>query len=336
VNQPPAPSAHGSSLRDATTPCFFHPQIKSGIIRVRGQDRQDFLQRLSTQEINSLQPGEGALTALLNPKGRLLDLLHLLVLEEEMLLLTSGDNGPEILSWLENHLFREDVRLNLDIPDCVGVYGSRAPGILAALAATELAPLRPGYSLRISISGTAVLVTGTFPLAGAGFLLLAPEGSTASLITSLEAAGVQPASTETVDAFRVATGVPAWGREITQEFNPWEAALDSAISLTKGCYLGQEIVARIHTYKKLQRRLTGLEVEGEEVPGPGTPVCHGSREVAKLTSAALSPVSGRVVALAFLPLSLSGSAEELTVIAGVSRRAARVIGLPFLNPQVAG
>jgi folate-binding protein YgfZ len=76
-----------------------------------------------------------------------------------------------------------------------------------------------------------------------------------------------------LEALRVAAGVPAWGRELSEEFNPWEAGLDAAVSLSKGCYVGQEIVARIHTYKKLQRRLTGLEVEKAPKLRPWAPPC---------------------------------------------------------------
>src|SRR4029450_8693189 len=94
-----------------------------GKIRLRGKDRRDFLHRLSTNAILPLKAGEGALTALLNPKGRLLDLLQVLALEEELLLIASDGAGEKVLAWLEAFHFREEVTIEPWDSDCVGLYG---------------------------------------------------------------------------------------------------------------------------------------------------------------------------------------------------------------------
>ncbi|HEV8375543.1 MAG TPA: glycine cleavage T C-terminal barrel domain-containing protein [Candidatus Polarisedimenticolia bacterium] len=313
--------------------CLVASREELGRIRLRGKDRHDFLHRLSTNDILALKPGEGRLTALLNPKGRLLDLLQVLVLEEEMLVITSEGAGEKVLSWLEAYHFREEVEIEPCESDCLGLYGERARSLLARLSGEEVPAVSYGHNRMLTLAGVRARLAGSFPLAGAGFFLLAPSGSAPVLRDALQAAGAQRASRELLEALRVAAGVPAWGRELTEDFNPWEAGLDAAISLAKGCYVGQEIVARIHTYKKLQRRLSGLEIEGSVAPPPGSAVLHESKQVATLTSAAVSPFSGKPIGLAFLPLPLVGVSQTLEIRSDSSSRPARVVSLPFLSSQ---
>jgi tRNA-modifying protein YgfZ len=312
---------------------WFGNRSGLGRIRLRGKDRRDFLHRLSTNAILPLKPGEGALTALLNPKGRLLDLLQVLALEEELLLIASDGAGEKVLSWLEAFHFREEVAIEPWDSDCVGLYGEEARSFLSRLAGEEVPALPYGHHRSLTLGGISARAAGSFPLAGQGFLLLTAPGSSPSLQERLQGAGAREASGQMLEALRVAAGVPAWGRELSEEFNPWEAGLDAAVSLSKGCYVGQEIVARIHTYKKLQRRLTGLEVEeGSEAPTVGATVLHQAEQVATITSAAISPLSTRPLALAFLPLPLSSISQALEIAEGESSRHARVVPLPFLNP----
>jgi folate-binding protein YgfZ len=115
------------------------------------------------------------------------------------------------------------------------------------------------------------------------------------------------ASSACLDTLRIEAGLPASGRELTEEYNPWEARLDDAISLDKGCYVGQEVIARLHTYKKVSRLLVRLTAQGDEgasageVVIPGATIQVGSETSGVVTSSARLPGGGdRVVALGYV------------------------------------
>ena len=99
---------------------------------------------------------------------------------------------------------------------------------------------------------------------------------------------------------RIEAGLPAGGRELNEEHNPWEARLSDAISLEKGCYVGQEVIARLNTYKKVSKFLVRLLVAGNEDPVPGTPLCHQGETIGSVTSSARVPGTGTVLALGYV------------------------------------
>jgi folate-binding protein YgfZ len=214
--------------------------------------------------------------------------------------------------------------------------------------------------------GLEIEVARTFPLGGSGFLLLSPESKTKNpaspsgsesknsressvresgaasatatgamkkLFSSLVAAGASPAAEDSLEPLRVAAGIPELGRELSEEYNPWEVGLDRAISLTKGCYLGQEVVARLHTYKKVQRRLALMEIDGPSLPEAGAVFLSNGADAGQVTSAAFSPDSGRPLAMGFLRIGPAAPGSGVTVSAGSSDRPVRFIPLPFLDSR---
>ena len=304
-----------------------------GRIRMSGKDRQDLLHRLSTNEIKSLKPGEGALTALLTSRGRIVDLLHALAGESYLTLIASDGNAARVRSWLETYIFREEVALeDAGAGGCLGLYGAASASLLDRLARDNWSSLPVAHHRRSKLAGLEVRVAGTFPLAGLGFLLLCDPGNTSALWDALVAAGAVPAGSEALERLRIAAGVPELGKELTEDQNPWEAALDGAISLTKGCYVGQEVVARLRTYQKIQRRLGGLELEGDELPASGSSILFAGREVGKITSAARSPRGANGLALGFLQVDHAGPGEAVEVSHLSGSIPARVIDLPFWSP----
>ena len=320
--------------------CVVADRSALGRIRMLGKDRQDLLHRLSTNEINALKPGEGSLTALLNTKGRILDLVHALVDEADLLIVASPGNGERVRAWLDTYIFREEVTLeDAGSSGCLGLYGPRAAATLERVAGGSWEGLPLAHHRRAALAGMDLRITRTYPLAGSGYLLLGEGGRTAHVRDALVEAGAVPAGSEALERLRVAAGVPELGRELTEEYNPWEIDLDYAVSLTKGCYLGQEVVARLHTYQKVQRRLAGLEIEGSSPPEPKAPIVVGPGEggegetaVGHVTSAALSPATGKPLALGLLRKTHALPGRELLVLSAQARLRARVITLPFSNP----
>jgi folate-binding protein YgfZ len=152
----------------------------------------------------------------------------------------------------------------------------------------------------------------------------------AALLATGAPAGLEIADEATLETLRIEAGWPGAGRELTEHWNPLEADLQWAVSFTKGCYTGQEVVARLTTYKKVQRTLRGLKIAGDRVPILDSKVRQGETEVGVVTSGAWSPGLGSVIALAYIDLAQSAPGTALAVeIEGAQMAAAEVVPLPF-------
>jgi tRNA-modifying protein YgfZ len=330
------PISFGDPAREAAAAlhgCVVAGRWDLGQVRMLGKDRQDFLHRLSTNDIKSLKPGEGAFTAILNTKGRVLDLLQALAGETELLLITSPGATEKVRSWLDSYLFREQVSLEAgegaSLP-CLGLYGPDSAGILERLAGGGWTALPPVHHRMAEIAGTRIRVARSFPLGGSGFLLFGLGTDLLPAWEVLRGSGAVPAGSVALERLRVAAGVPGWGRELVEDYNPWEAGLGAAVSLDKGCYLGQEIVARLHNYRKVQRRLSGIRLEGPPPPA-GSAVLdgEGGEEIGLITSAELSPGGEGSVALAILGIRHIGENREIRVAVPEGQSRGWVVSLPF-------
>ena len=317
----------------ALTGCIVAQRSSLGRVVLRGKDHRDLLQRISTNEINGLKPGEGALTVFLNPRGRILDLVHAVANEDQVLLITSAGNCKRIHEWIDSFVFREEVTLEESSKDTLlGLYGPGAGPLLENLTGlANLEDLRTAWHREAQLGQMRLRIIRTLPLAGSGFFTLVASEDAASVWVALVGAGAVPAGEQALERLRVESGVPALGHELSEDQNPWEASLDQAISLTKGCYTGQEVVARLNTYKKVQRKLAGLAMDAEGLPDVGSQVFQGDRPIGKVTSSAPSPLDRKPIALAFLALPHPPPGARVEVDSGGTRLAARTRALPFVS-----
>jgi folate-binding protein YgfZ len=156
-----------------------------------------------------------------------------------------------------------------------------------------------------SLGTVPVVVVRTFPLAGDSFLLTVTAESAAGLRAAIHGGAGEPvveAGAALLEVLRIEAGMPASGLELTEEHNPWEARLADAISLTKGCYVGQEVVARLNTYKKVARQLVRLSIPAPAAgSAAGDPIRAAGEKVGVVTSSVVLPDgSGRAIALGYV------------------------------------
>jgi len=282
-------------------------------LRVTGKDAVDLLHRLSTNDIKAIREGGGAPTVFTTAKGRILALVTVHRLPGELQLLVETDRAEALREWIDRYTFREEVQVEdwRASHTTLAVCGPQARAIVAAVF-PQAAGLERHGAAEVELNGTAALLVRTFPLAGDAWLLNLPHGAVeAARSRLLEAAGgrLQVASPETIEALRLEAGMPLAGRELTEERNPWEARLDEAISLSKGCYVGQEVIARLNTYRKVARLLVRLESEGtaaagaaQAMPFPeGAQVSAAGESIGVVTSSVVLPEgASRVLALAYV------------------------------------
>ena len=244
--------------------------------------------------------------------------------------MTGPSRSGAVLEYIERYTFREEVRVQEASRShgTLGIFGPRASEHVASLFGSESTGLALHHARPVELAGATGLLTRTFPLAGDGWHLVAestrlPAQRAAILERCRDLVEAGPGCLEVL---RIEAGLPSAGRELTEEYNPWEARLQDAISLTKGCYVGQEVIARLNTYKKVSKYLVRLQLEGDP-PAIGSRLENGAGEpIGTLTSAAAVPGEDRVVALGFVRDEEASEGREITIVDGARRLGARLLG----------
>ncbi len=279
-----------------------------GRVRAVGGDRLDLLDRMSTNAMTDLAAGEARPTVFTTPIARIIDLVWVLNRGDEALLVTGVGRAPAVRRWLAGYIFfRDDVKL----PDAsgeleqIGLFGPKAAAIAEAIVpgAESLAEDR-------FLEQDEVIVWRGQPLAGGGFSVIAPASKMAAAWQTAVAAGARPAGEACYQMLRLAAGRPAAEHELTEVYLPLEVDLWNAVSFTKGCYIGQEINARMESRGKLARRLVGLKL-GAPVAA-GAEVRAGDSVAGRVTSAAVLPDRGPV-ALAVLKTAVADAGTPVMV-----------------------
>ena len=311
-----------TALRAARESAVFAHRPAPGVLKVTGEDALDLINRLSTNEVEEMAAGSGLSTVLTTNKGRVVDLLTMFYLPDHWLVLTSSGNQQKVIDWIEDFTFGEEIEVEDVTAETVvlTIVGPRAPDIMHTLTQADFSALPIHHSVQTMISATEVLVSKADPALGEAFTLLAPIASARALSAEILAAGeafdMREMDADSYEAFRIAVGVPAYGPELGEEVNPLEAGLWDSVSFTKGCYVGQEVVARLNTYEKVKRYLAMLSLEEGAIPDVGAPLAVDGKDAGKLTSVSPIPISGRRPALGYVRKAYAKPEAAFTVESG--------------------
>jgi len=230
------------------------------LLVLTGVDVRDFLQRMSTNDLTTLDDGP-VQTALTTEKGRMVDIVTVMKLEDKSVLLSgiSGDQNKTV-AWLERFIFMDDVSVRM------------ASSEYRHIVFPEELPHPPPAGARQFRDAW-------------GFHVILPKGSAGAYVAELNMKGVEHLSPGILETYRIMRGIPDWPSEVSIEYNPLEAGFTSAVSWTKGCYVGQEVIARLDTYKKLQRRLVNLLIHHNSSPRQNLYI--GKELIGSITSVSL-------------------------------------------------
>jgi folate-binding protein YgfZ len=333
-----------SAYQAARQGAAFIDRSARGRLVVSGRDRATYLQGLLTNDIAALKAGEGCYAAYLTPQGRMISDLWVYELGDVILLNLPGELTATVLGMLDRFIFSEDVQLG-DVSGAFGqvaVVGPEAARVVQALleaspvapraSAVSLAALPEHGNLRGLIGSSPAIVTRVTDAGEPGFDVYVERERAGWLKEHLLTAGVQEADEETAEVLRLEAGVPVFHRDMDEETIPLEAGIESrAISLSKGCYVGQEIIIRVlhRGHGRVARKLVGLVLDGEAVPARGTTVTSADRAVGEVTSGVRSPALGRPIALAYVQRDFVAPGTMLSV----DGAQAAVTALPFVPHQ---
>ena len=299
-------------------------------IAVAGKDRRSYLQGLLTNDIEALTAGTGCYSAWLTPQGRMLTDMHVLESGDMMLLDVPADQLQSTLQRLDQFLFSEDVQL-ADLAGslrAVWVHGPSAPAIVErVIHGLSGVGDWPDYrNARAEFNGAAAVVARVDQLGVPGLCSYVAPAEERALLAALHAAGAVPADAAALEAARIEAGYPIFGVDMTEDTIPLEAGIEErAISFTKGCYVGQEVIIRVlhRGHGRVAKRLMALRIEGP-APAPGAKLFAGGREVGAVTSAAGSPRHG-AIAMGYLHRDFVAPGTSVEVDAAGGRAAATVM-----------
>jgi folate-binding protein YgfZ len=304
-------------------------------LKISGLDALDFVHNYTTQDVKALAEGAGLQTAVTTWKGTMVDHVFLYRLDDGLRMIGHAGTAPRLRGALEKFLIGADVEL-ADLTAERGmlyVFGPHAAALLEEAAGEPLADL-PMHAFRlVALGGADAMVARTWPIAGAGFMVLVPAEQAAEAFAAIRSAATADRSVpcigeEAFEVLRVEAGVPAYPAEINEERNPWEVRLADSVSMRKGCYLGQEVIARLVNYQKVQRHLVGLSLPLPPPVGSDLLDAEG-KVVGRITSVAPDPGAPRVLALGFLKPEWAVAGRQVRVAAGETPLEAEVRDLPF-------
>jgi folate-binding protein YgfZ len=309
-----------------------------GRIVVSGSDRATYLQGLLTNDISALKPGEGCYTAYLTAQGRMIADAFVYELGDVILLSLPGDVLETVLARLDQFVFSEDVQLG-NVTESYGqlaIVGPQSAEVIAKavpeLSLAVLAGLGDNGNVRSTWNGNPVIVVRTGDLGERGFEVYVERARVADLAAAFARLGVPALDVEAVDTLRIEGGVPQFHRDMDEQTIPLEAGIESrAISFTKGCYVGQEVIIRVlhRGHGRVARKLVGLRLDvnvNAAVPPDGAVIRAGEREIGHVTSACWSPALGRPIALAYVHRDFVEPGTNVQVDA----TRAEVSALPFV------
>ena len=266
-----------------------------GVIEVSGGDRVRWLDGMISADVKSLAPGTGAFGLLLTRQGRVVADLHVLARTDSLWLELEAAGIEAVLTRLAGYVIADDVTLTDRSSEYarLALEGPRAGEVLSAAAEAKVA-LEPHAWRELEIGGERATVAAYGFTGFPAFQLFAALAAADRLATALLAAGASDASHDTLECLRIEAGTPWLGRELDESVLPAEARLEAAISTSKGCYTGQEVVTRMRSRGRVGHLLVGLRFEGAVLPERGAAIEVAGARVGQVTSAVRSPEQGAI------------------------------------------
>ncbi|MDA0999344.1 MAG: hypothetical protein O2807_02340 [bacterium] len=298
-----------------------------GIVRFSGPDAESFLHNMLSSQVVGLRPGEGRYGTFLTRQGKLIADLTLYRTESGFLAELAPGAAPAFMEAIGHYIIMDQVEVE-DLTGALCAIALSGPKARACLAQAGLPAPDAAEHSHCPSGGTLIareLWTGE-----EGFFLIAPHGETRAHWERLVENGAVPAGLTAFGSLSLEAGVPLFGIDMDGTVNPMQAGLETrAIDFGKGCYVGQEVIAKIKYLGQVNRGLAGIRIEGEILPPNGAKIWKDGDEVGTLTRAAHSPTLGKIISLSYLHRNAMAAGTEVTIRFNDSELAGCVAELPF-------
>jgi hypothetical protein len=297
-----------------------------GRIEVADADRLSFLHNQSTNTLNQRQPGEGCDTVFVTSTARTIDLATVYVLDQSVWLTVSPGMAVPLIQWLDRYIFFADKVKLKDISAETSMFqliGPKSDALVEQLGCGVLVGQPYGTHQEMAIADVSLRLAVGNSLSRSGYTVMAAAGDAEKLWKMFTAAGAVPLGEQAWQELRLRQGRPLPGHELTDEFNPLEAGLWHTISWDKGCYIGQETIARLDTYNGVKQQLWGFHTDRPVEVGATVTVADG--KVGQVTSVSAS--TDGYMGLAYVKTKAGGAGLAVTI--GDIRTT--LVDLPYLT-----
>jgi glycine cleavage system T protein len=297
---------------------------------MKGRDRVRFLHRIVSNDVKSLAPGQGIYATLLNAQGQILADLRIYAADDRLLLDTDADLRAKALELFRRYIIGEQVELEPLELYTLAFEGPRAPGLLEKTLHMDLPPLREFEHFTTNYAGFPLRVVRMSNGGELGYEVWVGAkgmmGLWGAACGQAPTYDMLPCGTEALESLRIEAGIPRYGSELAEDTLPLEANLMNALSFTKGCYVGQEIVERARSRGHVNWKLVGLLVDAGEPPAPGEKLFLEEKEVGEITSSCVSPTLRKTLGLGYVRQEHAQAGTKLKTASGFPTE---VANLPF-------
>lgn len=306
-----------------------------GVVRVSGTEAAQFLNGLVSNDVKALQDGQGMRAAFLTGHGKVRALCRILKRQDDYLIFNDPQTHEKIFKYIFPFSYAGDFHVE-DVSSqfrTLSIQGPQATAVFKEISFEPLPALAENHWTQTLIGGHAALVVRATHTGETGFDVLVPEAGLIDVWDFILLKGafhrLTPIGLEALNSLRIEAGIPIYGIDVDETNMMLELGMEDAVSFSKGCYTGQEAVAMATYRGHISKRLSGLFIEGDQVPAVGAKVVTDGKEIGLVTSAIRSLSLGSIIALAYVKYGYFDSGNRLQVNDAGSILSARVTDLPF-------
>jgi hypothetical protein len=304
-----------------------------GLLKITGDDRLRFLHNQSTNNIQGLKLGEGCDTVFVNSTGRNIDLVTAYIQENEVLLLVSPEQNQRLYNWMDRYIFPFDKVAIKDVSNEYKIFtlmGEKSVELLSEWVDHNFLNLPEFSHKTITIADIKLIITVGCNLKLIGFNLIIPAEKASYIWDKLIAKNPILIDKTDYEKLRILQGRPIPNQELTEEYNPLETGLWDAISFNKGCYIGQETIARLNTYKGVKQKLCGIKLNRSINPEKNNIIMVDEEKVGKITS--YLETDSENFALGYIRTKAGDIGLKVTI----GEAQGEVVNLPFIRHEYYG
>lgn len=306
-----------------------------GRLRLTGNDRVAYLHRIISNDVEGLSVGEGNYATILTNRGKIIADMKVHVFQDSIGLETNAETTSALYQELDKYLIADDVTIEdfTERTGAIGVHGPKSAELIQEVCGLAVEDLPEYHSVVHEIDARRIICVRANETGEVGYNLCTESESMEWLWDTILTKGrefdAQPVGLTALNSLRIEAGIPRFGVELDDSIFPGEAELEHAVSFEKGCYIGQEIVARMKYRGHPNRLLRGFEIASDTAPQRGDRIFDGDKEIGWITSAVVSPTLQKTIGMGYIRVAFTDEGSQIEIETAGSRMGATVQLLPF-------
>jgi len=307
-----------------------------GYLKIGGPDRASFLQGIITNDVGNIKSGDGVHAAILTIKGRVIADFILMAFEEGFVLEMEASIAEKLRTTFSRYKIRERVTIEQSNEiGSIAVQGPKSPHLIEKIIGKPVPELKTYYHVNVQFDQNWVTIRKQSITGETGYILTTNQTALQKIWEKLRKVGIEfnlvPVGYEASESLRIEAGLPRYGIDLTEENIPLEIEKEDMISFTKGCYVGQEVVARVKFLGQANKQLKGLLLTDTAIPSHNARITLDQKEIGRITSSAYSPSLEQSIAIAYLRREYSTPGTQVKVESDRREFPATVTDLPFIK-----